>query len=150
MDAIELLKIKGDEIVDQATAGIVGAHLRHYDLGNRAQTRERLKTLCDLTLERLVKKSSAPMMKYAEKMAEERFSSGFSLREIQTAFNVLEESICSDILSEMQPAEYAAAVGLISTALRIGKESATRTYLAHVTKCEVPSLDFTDIFSVSG
>ena len=107
MEVIELLRKKGSEIVDKATDAIIGSHLRHYENADPAQTRERVKALCDLTLECLVRKSTMPMIKYAEKIAQQRFSSGFSLREVQTAFNVLEESIWDQILKEMQPVEYA-------------------------------------------
>lgn len=141
MDAIELLREKGGEIVDKATDAITGTHLRHYENANPAQTRERFETLCNLTLECLVTKSAMPMIRYAEKIAQQRFSSGFSLREVQTAFNVLEESIWDQILGEMQPNEYAEAVALVNTVLRIGKESVARTYFSFLSKSKVPSLD---------
>ena len=141
MDAIELLREKGGEIVDKATDAITGRHLGHYENAKPAQTRERFETLCGLTLECLVTKSAIPMIKYAEKIAQQRFSSGFSLREVQTAFNVLEESIWDKILGEMQPNEYADAVALVNTVLRIGKESVARTYFSFVSKSKVPSLD---------
>lgn len=140
MDIIELLKKKEADIVDEATDSVIGSHLRHYMNANPAQTRERLKTLCDLTLECLVTKSVMPMTKYAEKIARQRFSSGFSLREVQTAFNVLEESIWSQILNEMQPNEYADAVTLISTPLRVGKESIAEVYFSFLSKSKIRSL----------
>ena len=85
MDLIELLQKKEADIVDEATDSVIGSHLRHYVNADPVQIRERLKTLCDLTLECLVTKSDMPMTKYAEKIACQRFSSGFSLREVQTA-----------------------------------------------------------------
>ncbi len=147
MDVIELLRKKGGEITDQAIEAVAGARLPHYEKADPAQTRDRLKTLFDLTLECLVTKSVVPMMKHAEKIAEQRFSSAFTLRELQTAFNVLEESICGHILNEMQPNDYAAAVALISTVLRVGKESVLRTYLSHVSKSKVLSLDMLNDFA---
>ena len=144
MDLIELLSKKGSEIVDKATDAIIGSHLRHYENADPTQTRERVKTLFDLTLECLVQKSAMPMIKYAEKIAQQRFVSGFSLREVQTAFNVLEESIWDQILNEMQPVEYADAVTLVNTPLRIGKESIARMYFSFVSKSKVPSLEILD------
>ncbi|MGD0310718.1 MAG: hypothetical protein ABSC02_15705 [Acidobacteriota bacterium] len=146
MDLIELLNKKGSEIVDKATDAIVGSHLRHYENASPAQTRERLKTLFDLTLDCLVRKSPMPMIKYAEKIAQQRFSSGFSLREVQTAFNLLEESIWDQILNEMKPVEYAKAVLLVDTPLRIGKESIARMYFSFVDKGKVPSLEILNDF----
>jgi hypothetical protein len=144
MDVIELLSKKESEIVDQATDAIIGSNLRHYENADPAQTRERVKTLCDLTLECMVGKSTMPMIKYADKIAQQRFVSGFSLREVQTAFNVLEESIWDRILNEMQPVEYESAVTLVNTPLRIGKESIARMYLSFISKNKVPSLDILD------
>ena len=139
MDVVELLRKKETDIVDEATDAVIGSHLRHYENADPAQTRERLKTLCDLTVECLVMKSTTPMIKYAEKIAQQRFSSGFSLREVQTAFNVLEESIWSQILNEMQPNEYADAVTLVDTPLRTGKESIARMYFSFVSKRAIKS-----------
>ena len=142
MDLIELLRKKETDIVDEATDSVIGSHLRHYGDANPAQTRERLKTLCDLILECLVTKSEMPMVKYAEKIAQQRFWSGFSLREVQTAFNVLEESIWSQILNEMQPNEYADAVTLVNTPLRVGKESIAAVYLSFLSKSKMRPSDF--------
>ena len=146
MDIIELLSKKGSEIVDKATDAIFGSHLRHYENADPAQTRERVKTLCDLTLECLTRKSTIPMIKYAEKIAQQRFVSGFSLREVQTAFNVIEEAICDLILNEMQPVEYENAVTLVNRPLRIGKESVARMYFSYISENKVPSLDILDDF----
>lgn len=146
MDVIELLSKKQSEIVDKATDAIIGSHLRHYENADPAQTRERVKTLCDLTLECMVRKSTMPMIKYADKIAQQRFVSGFSLREVQTAFNVLEESIWDQILNEMQPVEYENSVTLVDTPLRIGKESIARMYFSFISKNKVPLLDILDDF----
>jgi len=134
MDAIELLRKKGGEIVDEATDTILGSHLRHYENADPAQTRARLNSLCDLTLECLVTRSVTPAIKYAETVARQRFSSGFSLREVQTACNVLEETIWRHILDEMKPNEYADAVMQVDTPLRIGKESIARMYFSFLSE----------------
>jgi hypothetical protein len=146
MEIIELLRKKGSEIVNQATDAIIGSNLRHYENADPAQTRERVKVLCDLTLECLVRKNTMPMINYADKIAQQRFVSGFSLREVQTAFNVLEESIWDQILKEMQPVEYENAVTIVSTPLRIGKEAIARMYFSFISERKVPSLDILDDF----
>ena len=147
MDVIELLEKKAGEIVDVATDAVMGAHLRHYESVHPEQTRQRLEALCDITLGCLKTKSAAPMIKYAEKIAGQRFTSGFSLSEVQRAFNVLEESIWSQILDQMKPDEYATAVALVSTALRIGKESVARIYFSLISRTNVPSLDIKAAFA---
>jgi len=81
------------------------------------------------------------MSRYAEKIAGERFFSGYTLREVQTAFNLLEESIWSQILDKMQVDELSTAVTMVNAPLRAGKDEVARTFFSLLTKSKVPSLD---------
>ena len=147
MDLIDLLRNNEGDIIDEATRAIARSGIRAYTESDRQQMNEQLKTLFDSVMESLAIKSATPMMNCAEIVAEQRFSSGFSLRQVQTAINVLEECIWEHIQNKMEPKEYAIAFGRVSTALRIGKEAIAAVYLAHVTKREVPSLDRMDEFA---
>ncbi len=141
MNLVELLRKSAGEILDEATDSVIAAHLRHYENADPERTRERLKALLDLTLECIETRNLTPMLKYAENIAQQRFFSGFSLREVQTVFNLLEESIWAQILDQMQPRRYAEAVGLVNTVLRTGKESVARIYFSHISREKVESLD---------
>jgi hypothetical protein len=105
MDAIGLLEEKLDDILNDATEKMARSHLKHYEMKGSGQTRDRLRTLCGALLESLQKDSRTPMIRYAEKIGDERFSAGFALGQVQTAFNVLEESIWEQILKGMKPDE---------------------------------------------
>ncbi len=133
MDTTELLEQQFEEITSEATGKMARSHLRHYEMRGATQTRERLKALCRALLESLQTNSPSPMIRYAEKIGEERFSAGFALGEVQTAFNVLEESIWNKILEEMKPEEYAKAVDSVNEMLRTGKEAVARIFFSHVT-----------------
>jgi hypothetical protein len=133
MDAIGLLEQKFEEILDEATEKMARSHLKHYEMKGSDQTRERLRVLCNTLLESLRKSSRMPMIKYAAKIGDERFSAGFALGEVQTAFNVLEESIWNRILAEMKPEEYANAVESVNEMLKAGKDAVARIYFSLIT-----------------
>ncbi len=132
MDIMGLLKQKPEEILGEAVQKMARSHLKHYEMMGSERASELLKTLYSTLLECLEKKSTIPMLRYAEKIGDERFSSGFALGEVQTAFNVLEESIWEQIWQQMKPEEYADAVQSISEALRMGKEAVARVYFSGV------------------
>jgi len=141
MNVIELIKKNTFEIVTEAANAIERVHLPHYGFADTGQARQRLQKLCDLTLECLQTQSTVPMSRYAEKIAGERFFSGYTLREVQTAFNLLEESIWSQILDKMQVDELATAVTMVNAPLRAGKDEVARTYFSLLSKNKVSSLD---------
>jgi hypothetical protein len=141
MNVINLIQENSSEIVGEATDAIRRAHLPHYALADPSEARGRLKTLCDLILECLQANSTAPMSRYAQKIAGERFFSGYTLREVQTAFNLLEESIWSQILDKMKIDEFSSAVTAVNAPLRAGKDEIAQTYFSLLTKSKATSLD---------
>ncbi len=72
------------------------------------------------------------MMQHAEKIGGERYSSGFALGEVQTAFHVLEESIWNQILERMKPDEYPNAIESVNEVLQTGKEAVARVYFSRL------------------
>lgn len=141
MNVIELIKNNATEIVTEAASAIQRAHVPHYGLAGTGQARQRLQTLCDLTLECPQTQSTAPMSRYAEKTACERFFSGYTLRELQTAFNLLEESIWSQVLDKLQADELATAVTTVNAPLGAGKDEVARTCFSLLSKTKVTSSD---------
>lgn len=140
MKVTELLRKNGNEIVAEAVGALQRAHLHHYEIADPELARQRLHRLFELTLECLVSDSTGPMTRYVEKIASERFFTGFTLREVQTAFNLLEESIWSQILDKMQVDDYASAVTTVNAPLRAGKDELARVYFSLVSKRKAPSL----------
>jgi hypothetical protein len=141
MNVIDLLRENSNEIVGEATTAIRRAHLPHYELADPSEARRRMKTLCDLILECLQTNSTAPMSRYAQQIAGERFFSGYTLREVQTAFNLLEESIWSQILDKMQIDEFAAAVTTVNAPIRAGKDEVAQTYFSLLSKSKASPSD---------
>ncbi len=65
---------------------------------------------------------------------------------MQTAFNVLEETIWRVVIARLPADELLESAGLIGTVLGAGKDSLARTWVALATSTHVPSLDLTALF----
>jgi hypothetical protein len=123
------------------------AHAKHYEQAGLDQMHQRLKALFTLTARGVKERNLGPMIAHAETIAQERFTAGYDLWEVQTAFNVLEETIWRRILADMPPEGYAEALGLVSTILGAGKDTLARRYVALATKTHTPSLNLQSLFT---
>ena len=146
MALIDLLEKHSAEIVDEALAAALAARLRHYETSGAEVTRARLQALFDLALESLRANSPAPVKAHAERVAEERFAAGYGLREVQTAFNVLEEAVWHRVMRELPPAELGRALADVSQVLGAGKDELARAYVALATHTGAPSLHLEAMF----
>ena len=135
------------EILAEAVASVKRARLEHYEKAGTDLIRQRLDGLLSLTTSALAERNLAPMVAHANAVALERFEGGVDLSEVQTAFNVLEESIWVRILKYVPTAEQAEALGLVGTVLGAGKDALARTYVSLATQTHAPSLDLRALFS---
>jgi hypothetical protein len=110
------------------------------------QNEARLQTLYGLMVQCIKDRDLAAMISYAENLAQERYTAGFDLHEIQAAFNVLEEAIWQQIIKECSPAQLAEALGLISTVHGIGKDALARKYVSLASQTKAPSLNLQALF----
>ncbi len=150
MDTSVFLHTHHDEIVESACASMDRSHLQHYERDGVLKTRERISILMSLTAECVAQRKLGSRISYAEQIARERYTSGFDLWEVQTAFNVLEETIWTRIFRDFPPAEYAEALGLVSTVLGAGKDTLARTYVSLASKSHSQSLNLESLFSGVG
>lgn len=134
------------DIINESFYSLERSHLKHYDSSRADENWQRLAKLFDLTLNGVKSKSLVEMVTYSEKIARDRYESGFDLHEVHTAYNVLEESIWKAIIKEIDPAELAESLGLISTVLGTGKESLALTYVSLASKQKAKSLNLTQLF----
>ena len=109
--------------------------------------RERLEALYDHMLGAVQERDLGALLGYAERIAEERFHAGYDLGEVQTAFNALEEATWSRVFAELEPAELAAALGLVSTVLGAAKDALARRYVSLASDGHTPSLDLQALFA---
>jgi hypothetical protein len=95
------------------------------------------------------KKELIPILNYTEKIAKERYSSGYDIFEVQTAINTLESIIWNKIFKLTRPDKLAESLGMISTILGAGKDNLARIYVSMATKSKAPSLNLQSLFSGS-
>jgi hypothetical protein len=132
MDLPELLRQSRTSAIADALHGLSRAALPHYTASGAAENRERLTELYDLTVRCVRERNLALISEYARAVAAERHRDGFGLAEVHTAFNVLEEVIWHRITTELEPRQYAEALGLVSTVLGAGKHALALEYVSLV------------------
>jgi hypothetical protein len=147
MNLIELLQSQQNEILNTAFEAVKRSQLKNYEKAGDEHIHQRLKALFVLTIRAIKERNLGPMIAHAETIAQERFSAGFDLSEVQTAFNVLEEAIWMDILKQLPATEFAEALGLVSTVLGAGKDSLARRYVFLASQTKSTSLNLQSIFS---
>lgn len=146
MEVTEVLTNEGDAILDNAARALERSNLRHYAEAGPAASRERLGQLLTLVATCIRRRDLVPMIDHASHVANERFAAGFDIREVQTAFNVLEEAIWERVVDAIPPRDLANAIGMVGTVLGTGKDTLARTYVSLASKQHVPSLDLTALF----
>ncbi len=145
-DLVAFLRQHSEAVVAEATAAVGRAHLAHYEASGQEATRSRLRRLLELVIQCIGERTLAPVETWADGLARERFAGGFDLREVQTAFNVLEESLWKRVVDQMPRADLPEALGLVSTVLGAGKDHLARTYVSLAAERQVPSLDLGALF----
>jgi hypothetical protein len=142
----EILLDNQTEIINDAFAALERSHLKHYTSSRADENWQRLAALFDLTLKAVKSKSLTEMVNYSEKIATERYESGFDLHEVHTAYNVLEEAIWNTIIKKGEPKDLAEYLGLVSTVLGTGKESLAVCYVSLAGKKKIKSLNLSELF----
>jgi hypothetical protein len=148
VNLIELLERQGTEITAEASDALTRARLPHYAESGAQENLRRISELFGLTVQCIRSRDLVPMLEHARTVARERFRDGFDLREVHSAFNVLEEVLWKRITAGVAPPEYPEAFGLTSTVLGAGKQALALEYLALATqKPRDVSLDRSDQFT---
>ena len=146
MELVDVLTDAEDNILDQACRALGRSHLKHYEASGADEVYHRLKDLYRLTVDCLVRRELVPIANYADTVARARFTAGFDIGEVQTAFNVLEEAIWQQVVTTVPAEDLAESIGLISTVLGVGKDTLARTWVALATGQHVSSFDLERLF----
>jgi len=146
MKLTEILLENQTEIINEAFNSLQRSQLKHYNSSPADENWQRLASLFDLTLKGIKTKNLLEMVNYSEKIAKERFESGFDLHEVHTAYNVLEETIWKLIVQKSDSGNLAESLGLVSTVLGKGKETLAVTYVSLASKSKVKTLDLSRLF----
>jgi hypothetical protein len=143
MDALHTAQ---PDVLQEASAALRRAHLTHYEASGNAASGQNLQHLFALVVGCLEQRTLVPIVRYAQAIAEKRFVSGFDIAEVQTAFNVLEESIWHVVIAKLEPDELAVSAGMVGTVLGVGKDTLARTWVSQAASRHVPSLDLSALF----
>jgi hypothetical protein len=146
VDVVEVLTQERAVIVDAAAAALVRSHVPHYAEAGAETARERLDQLLGLVLDSVTQRDLVPMIDHSTLVAKERFEAGFDIREVQTAFNVLEEAIWNQVIDAVPPRDLAEALGLVGTVLGAGRDALASEYVSLATHQHVSSLDLSALF----
>jgi hypothetical protein len=145
-DIAAFLTTEREAILASAAAAIARAEAPHYQT-DASESAARLALLLDELIRGIAKRDLTPITQYAQRLAEERYSAGYELGEVQTAFNALEEAAWLRVLRCMDATQYAEALGLISTVLGAGKDALARRYVSLAASAHVGSLDLRALFT---
>jgi len=146
MGLAEALGARRDDVLRQASDALGRAHLPHYEASGPAEYHQRMSALLTLVVDCLERRSLAPITEYSASIAAQRFTAGFDISEVQTAFNVLEEAIWRVVIAELPTDALVEATGLVGTVLGAGKDELARTWVSLATDQHVPSLDLAALF----
>jgi hypothetical protein len=147
MDVAAWLLDNRSDVLDEAVASLGRTHLSHYESAGENVTRERLDELFSLVVSTVQTRDLARLSTFVEGLATDRFNEGFSLAEVQTAMNSLEEAMWHRIVDAVPTDELPEAIGLLSTVLGFAKDTLARTWVSLATKRHVPSLDLSALFA---
>ena len=147
MELLNLIEKQSAEIIKAALNTLSCANLKSYSKSSVQENKIRLLNLLSLTQQCIKEKNLLPMTEYADKIAKERFESGFDLYEVHSVFNVLEQELWNRVIKNSKPEKLGESLGYISTVLGAGKESLALTYVALASKHKTETLNLEEIFN---
>ncbi len=147
IDLVATLEGERQPILEAAAAGLARMHAPHYEAAGADEVKERIAALFDRLLESITARDLGPIEAYGRQIAEERFTSGYALSEVQVAFNALEEATWAHVLQTLEPSQLAEALGLVTTVLGAGKDALARAYVSLAAGTHAPSLDLRALFA---
>lgn len=146
MNLLQLLENNKDELILEANGALTCKALKSYKKSGKEINKTRLKSLYESILESVEKNNLLIVIQYAEKIANERFKSGYEIYEVQSAFNALEEVIWQKIVQNMESTNVAEALRYISTVLGAGKESLANSYVKFARNAKASAIDHSALF----
>ncbi len=140
-DLADLLEPMSGEIVDEAVDALRTAHYAHYESWGETLTHRSMTDLFEHLMMSLRDHDLVSVIRHCEQMAKQRFTSGFRLVEVQSAFNALEQTVWQRLV-EGVPAERATHyLGLLGAVLGAGKDAASCTYVHLAAHHHAPALN---------
>ena len=140
------LEDRRTSILDAAGHQVARAHLTHYEAAGPATTEKRLRELFDVLVTACRTHHLDDADRYADSLAEDRHQHGYSLSEVQTVINVVEEAVWKSVTTDAPSDEQGYALGLVSTVLGAIKDRLACVYVSQVSSHTMPSLRLDYLF----
>ena len=134
-----------DSIVAEATASALRGG--RYAAAGAAETTARMDGLFAVLVESLAVNDVAPLARHAARLAEDRFSGGYGLGEVQAAVNALEEALWRHVFATCPLEELGDTLRTVSTALGTTKDVLAQEYVRLAVRSGTPSLDLSPLFA---
>lgn len=147
MDLETFLLNDRDDIVEEAERTLVHAASRRYGAVAPEELQRRLTVLYDCLFEAVGERDAQPVLRYASQLADERFDAGYSLLDVQTAFNALEEATWRHAVARLELPDLAEALGLVTTILGQGKDALACRYVARSAEHHLPTVDLRSLMT---
>jgi len=142
----EILKENKDEIIPKAVKTLAGANFQKYSLLDDDVNLERLNNLFDLCIEAVSKKDVTQFVAYVKHIANERYEKDYDFQEVNAAFNALEETIWSFILTNIEQENYREELGRVTSVLSAGKETLAAMYASLANKNKNITFSVSDLY----
>jgi len=149
MNPLQFLKDNSSTIINEATEIVTSLKLKGYTRVGKERTKQKLEELLKKIMTCIKKRSLMPIISYTDKIAKERFNSGYDLYEVQSAINSLELVIWNKIFQQVPPENLAQVLGTISTVIGASKDNLARMYVSLATNTKKPTLNLTSLFEGS-
>jgi hypothetical protein len=146
MEIVTTLKRSESEIVKEALSTLQHSHIEHYESAGAEFTHTALQDLFDLVATAIEQRDLEGVIAFADDVAEQRFSSGFDISEVQTAFNALETAMWRRVLAAEEPADLPESIGLLSTVFGVAKDELACRYVSLASRRDIPTLDLSAQF----
>jgi len=126
---LENLLREGEQtIVEKAAVNLGNYRLKNYEMAKLSEIEWWLGALFSALCDSIQQKCLEPFLKYSEKLGRLRAEKGFDLKEVQIAYNLLEEHIWEVVLEKGDPKTRAEDLVQISEIVAAGKDKLTKWY----------------------
>jgi hypothetical protein len=140
----DLLHEDGAVIVDEAVRAV--ARMEHYRRDGEDVTRRRVEALYAHLLRAVHEMDLDELLAHARGVAQERFTAGFELSELRSAFVALEEAIYRRALARLSREDATWGLGVVTTALVQARLELGQAFVALAPIAHAPSIDLSVLF----
>ena len=125
---IDILRESEQSIVEKAAVNLGNYRLKQYEMAKLSEIEWWLGALFSALCDSIQQESLKPFLEYSEKLGKLRAEKGFDLKEVQIAYNLLEEHIWEVVLEKGNPKTRVEDLTQIAEIVAAGKDKLTKWY----------------------